>query len=31
LAPQQQGYRPSPEDMQAFQMQLERDLQQFGI
>lgn len=31
LAPKQQGYRPSPEDMQAFQMQLERELQQFGI
>ncbi len=31
LMPQQQGYRPLPADMQSFQMQLERDLQQFGI
>lgn len=31
LVPRQQGYRPSPADMQAFQMQLERELQQFGI
>ena len=31
LVPQQQGYRPSPADMQAFQMHLERELQQFGI
>ena len=31
LMPRQQGYRPSAADMQAFQVQLERELQQFGI
>ena len=31
LMPRQQGYRPSPADMQAFQMQLERELQNFGV
>jgi hypothetical protein len=29
--PRQQGYRPSPADMQSFQLQLERELQQFGV
>ena len=29
--PQQQGYRPSAADMQAFQVQLERELQQLGM
>ena len=31
LLPQQQGYHPSAPDMQTFQLQLEHELQQFGI
>jgi hypothetical protein len=31
LLPQQQGYRPSAADMESFQLQLERELQHFGI
>jgi hypothetical protein len=31
LVPQQQGYRPSQADMQAFQVKLEAELQKFGF
>ena len=31
LAPQQQGYRPSPGDLQTFQEQLQQELQSFGF
>jgi len=31
LMPQQQGYRPSPEDVQEFQIQLQNELQGMGM
>ncbi len=31
LAPEQQGYRPSQEDLQEFQMELQRELQNMGM
>lgn len=31
VAPKQQGYRPSPEDMQAFQLQLQGELAKLGF
>ncbi len=31
LMPEQDGYRPSPEDLQAFQMQLQQELQSLGL
>jgi hypothetical protein len=30
LAPQQQGYRPSPEDLEDFQFELQKELQKLG-
>lgn len=30
LAPKQKGYRPQPQDVQAFQMELEKVLRKFG-
>ncbi len=31
LMPEQEGYRPSQEDLQAFQMQLQQELQSLGL
>ena len=31
LAPQQQGYKPSPADLEAFQMELQNELQRAGL
>lgn len=31
VAPQQQGYKPSPADVQAFQLALQRELQKLGF
>jgi hypothetical protein len=31
LAPKQQGYRPSPEDVEDFQLELQNELQKLGL
>jgi hypothetical protein len=31
LAPKQQGYKPSPTDLQAFQMELQNELARMGF